>query len=269
MMKYVLLDISGIIYRSFFGLNVEKFKRSVDGLPTNAIYGTIKNIKQLNKKFPDHIFIACCDSKRNDLIRLKENETYKENRVQTDENLVKQFDYIFQVIESMNIQQCKQIGYEADDIIASICKKYSDANEIIIVSSDKDMNQLLVYKNVQIYNPSINSFFTNDDCFEKFGIYPDNFTFYQAFVGDRSDNISGIKGVGPKTAIKLINKYKNIDNFVKANDHKYKNEIEDFMNSLYLVTLNTDIEVDIDVNKKQTMKGKKFESLCNELEIKY
>ena len=152
-MKYVLLDISGIIYRAFFALNQDKFHRS-DGFPTNAILGTINILKQLNKKFPEHIFISCRDSKRSELLRTQKTDTYKQNRKSADPILAQQFEHIYKSIEAMNITSVKCIGYEADDIIATLAYTLHNENEVIIASSDKDMNQLLVYNNVKIYNPA-------------------------------------------------------------------------------------------------------------------
>ena len=266
-MKYLLLDISGIIYRAFFALNQDKFHRS-DGFQTNAILGTINILKQLNKKFPDYIFIACRDSKRSELLRTQETDTYKQNRKSADPVLAQQFEHIYKSIEAMNIRSVKCIGYEADDVIATLAYTLHADNEVVITSSDKDMNQLLVYDNVKIYNPAKKEFFDSDDCFEKFKVHPNNFTFYQAFVGDASDNIQGIKGVGPKTAVKLINKYEKIENFTVDTESKYYKDMEDFKQSLDLVTLSTSIEIKSEQYTKQNFKTKEFKDFCKSMEIR-
>ena len=266
-MKYVLLDISGIIYRSFFALNKDKFHRS-DGFPTNAILGTINILKQLNKKFPDHIFISCRDSKRSELLRSQETHSYKQNRKSADPILSKQFEYIYQCIEAMNITSVKYVGYEADDIIATLARQLYKDNEVIIASSDKDMNQLLVYNNVQIYNPAKKEFFNSDDCFQKFKVTPKNFTFYQAFIGDASDNIKGVKGIGPKTAVTLIEKYETVENFLNDKTHKYQKDIDSFKKSLYLVTLKEDVEIHTQKYIKQDFNTKNFKDFCASMEIR-
>ena len=266
-MKYLLLDISGIIYRAFFALNQDKFHRS-DGFPTNAILGTINILKQLNKKFPEHIFISCRDSKRSELLRTQETDTYKQNRKSADPILAQQFEHIYKSIETMNITSIKCIGYEADDVIATLAYTLHKDNEVVIASSDKDMNQLLVYDNVIIYNPAKKEFFDSDDCFEKFKVHPNNFTFYQAFVGDASDNIQGIKGVGPKTAVKLINKYETIDKFTNDTTSKYHKNISDFSQSLELVTLSINIEIGKKEYTKQNFKTKEFKEFCKTMEIR-
>jgi DNA polymerase-1 len=266
-MKYVLLDISGIIYRAFFALSQDKFHRS-DGFPTNAILGTINILKQLNKKFPDHTFISCRDSKRSELLRSQDTDTYKQNRKSADPVLAQQFEHIYKSIEALNITSVKQTGYEADDIIATLAYSLHRDNEVVIVSSDKDMNQLLVYDNVKIFNPAKKQFFDSDDCFEKFQVHPHNFTFYQAFVGDASDNIQGIKGVGPKTAVKLINKYETIGKFKSDDKSKYYKDMNDFTTSLGLVTLVTSIEIEDTEYKKQNFKTKEFKEFCKSMEIR-
>ena len=248
-------------------MNSDKFHRS-DGFPTNAILGTINILKQLNKNFPDYTFIACRDSKRSELLRTKDTDTYKQNRKSADPILAKQFEYIYKSIEALNIKSIKVIGYEADDIISTLTYILHKEHEIIIASSDKDMNQLLVYQNVKIYNPAKKCFFDADDCFNKFQVSPKNFTFYQAFVGDSSDNIQGIKGVGPKTAVKLINKYETIHKFREDEKNIYYKKMSDFESSLKLVTLKTDIQLEETEYTKQNFKTKEFKEFCKLMEIK-
>ena len=222
----------------------------------------------MNKKFPEHIFIACRDSKRSELIRSQETDTYKQNRKSADPVLAQQFQHIYKSIEAMNICSVKTVGYEADDLIATLCYELHRDNEIIVASSDKDMNQLLVYDNVKIYNPAKKIFFDSEDCLEKFKIHPHDFTFYQAFVGDASDNIQGIKGVGPKTAVKLIEKYKTITKFTADTESKYYKNIDDFKESLKLVTLCTYVEIEENEYTKQNLKTKEFKEFCKSMEIR-
>lgn len=267
-MKYLLLDISGIIYRSFFALNKEKFHRS-DGLPTNSILGTINTIKHLQKKFKEYTFIACCDCSRRDLKRTENDPTYKTNRKSADPLLAKQFPYIFESINAMEITQLKLSGYEADDIIATFCHRFSHDNEIIIASNDKDMNQLLVYPNTQIYNMAKKELITSDHVIEKYKVTPHQFTFYQALVGDKVDNIPGVKGVGPKIACKLIEKFESVDNFQTSNKHKYQSHMDDFRKSLDLVTLKTDLDFEQSTFTKQNLKSNAFKEFCARMEIRY
>lgn len=267
-MKYLLLDISGIIYRAFFGMNVNKFKRS-DGLHTNAIYGTVNILKQLNKKFPEHTFIACCDCKRSDLERTKENPDYKQNRQEKHPELIEQFEHIYNAISAMNIRQIKVIGHEADDILASLCNKFNNEHdEVIVATSDKDMNQLLVYPNVKIYNPKTKEYVTEEQVTEKFNVTPGQFTFYQAFLGDTADNIKGVKGIGPKTAAKLVKQYTTVEAFQNDTEGKYFSSMEDFNKALKLVTLKTDVDIKDEPFTLQNMKSKEFKDFCKSMEIK-
>jgi len=269
-MKYLLVDISGIIYRAFFALDKDKFQRS-DGFPTNAILGTINILKHLNKRFPEHTFVACRDGQRKDLKRSESDPDYKTNRKNADPILVQQFDSIFHALDSLHIVQLKVQGHEADDIIASFCKIYSAGDhEITIATSDKDMNQLLVLPGVQIYNPAKKEMVTHDTVLSKFKVAPENFIFYQALIGDKVDNISGIKGVGPKTACKIIEKYNTPANFMQSTDHKYESNIAEFKNSLELVTLCTDLDMSsFSVDMKQNFKSKEFKEFCKSMEIRH
>jgi DNA polymerase-1 len=270
MVKYCLVDISGIIYRAFYALDKDKFHRS-DGFPTNAILGTINILKHLNKTLPDHTFIACCDSKRSELVRTQNDSSYKTNRSDVDPVLIQQFEPIFHAIDCMKITKLKIEGYEADDIIASFCEKFKDTpDKITIASSDKDMYQLLVHDNVQIYNPTKKTFIYAADCETKFHVKPNQFTFYQALVGDKVDNIQGVKGVGPKTAVKIVNEFHTAVAFIECASHKYaKTEhMSDFQLSLRHVTLQTNLEIKTEYFSKQNFKTKEFREFCKTMEIR-
>jgi len=291
-MKVVLLDISGIFYQAFYSLKVEHFRRS-DGLPTNAIYGMINIIKRIAKEFNGYELIACCDSSKKENFRLKIDSEYKQNRSQTPEDLCKQFKYLDEVIDSMNILNMKKNGYEADDLIAYMCNRTnivdlkldgsvynidtdSDPNnDIIIVTSDKDMNQLLEYDNnreenkhrVRRYDPRTKKLITYQDVKEKYNVLPEQFTFYQSLIGDKIDNIKGIKGVGPKTAEKIVNKYTNIENFFADEDNKYKDKFDQVKTNLKLVTLCKNIDYKEIFVKKYGLKNDNFKAFCKKMEF--
>ena len=145
MSKLLLLDISGIIHRVFHSIDVNKFRRSSDNLPTNAIYGCLRILINLNKKFKDYTFIACLDNKRDTLWRKKLSPSYKQNRSNINNELAIQFQHIEHMLKCLNISTYKIESYEADDVMASICYQHQD-KEIIVASSDKDMIQLLSFK---------------------------------------------------------------------------------------------------------------------------
>lgn len=266
--KIVLLDISGIIHRVYHSLNVNKFRRSTDNLPTNAIFGCIKIILNLNKTFKDYKLVACLDNKRESLWRKQLAADYKQNRSQMKPELSIQFKFIEEALECLNIKSLKIHSYEADDVIASICHQNPDS-DIIVASSDKDMYQLLSLENVQIYNPQKKIYITREDCKTKFDVQPEQFTFYQALVGDSSDNIKGIKGIGPKTASKLVNKYNTFENFCNDKDNKYESFVDSCKVDYKLVTLSKDIKfTQEDKNfTKQNVKSDKFKSFCKEMEF--
>ena len=263
-MKVILLDVSGLLYRAYYSLSAEKFSRS-DGLPTNAIYGLMNIIKKIIKDFKGYDIIACCDSRKESNFRLNIDKTYKQNRKSTPENLKKQFEYIEELIQSMNINIIKQNGYEADDIISHICIN-SDFQEIIIVSSDKDMNQLVNDK-VKIYESKKKHLIDKEYIKEKYKIYPNQFTFYQALLGDKIDNIEGIKGVGVKTAEKIVNQYENIEHFYNDINNKYINEFEKVKKNMKLVTLSNNIPNIVIQISKYDIDSSKYYDFCKDMEF--
>lgn len=267
MSKLILIDVSGIIHRVYHSLNVNKFRRSSDNLPTNAIFGFIKIILNLNKNFKNYKMIACMDTKKENLWRTTVNSEYKANRNKTANELACQFKYIEEAIESMNMTKYKIDTFEADDVISSLCYQNQDKEEIIVASSDKDMIQLLEYNNVKIYNPQKKEYITTKECQEKYGIEPNQFTFYQTLIGDSTDNISGIKGVGPKTATKIVNNYKTFENFCKDENNKYKDHIENCKKDNILVTLSKDIKFDTNEFKNQDVNSIEFEEFCKKMEF--
>lgn len=207
------------------------------------------------------------DTKKENLWRTTVNSEYKANRNKTANELACQFKYIEEAIESMNMTKYKIDTFEADDVISSLCYQNQDKEEIIVASSDKDMIQLLEYNNVKIYNPQKKEYITTKECQEKYGIEPNQFTFYQTLIGDSTDNISGIKGVGPKTATKIVNNYKTFENFCKDENNKYKDHIENCKKDNILVTLSKDIKFDTNEFKNQDVNSIEFEEFCKKMEF--
>jgi DNA polymerase-1 len=235
----VLLDVSAIFFRSYYALTPSNFVTS-QGLRTNAIYGLYTTILNLHKTLDlpkdSYDIIACLDPGKKELFRTKMSPTYKSQRKDSPEDLCAQFPYIRKVLDSLNIKYFSKVEYEADDLIASFCK-HLQYDKIIIFSADKDMNQLLEIKNVIIYNISLKKYIDRNFVISKFDVTPEQFTYYQALVGDVSDNIKGIYRVGPKTAVKIIK---------NGEDKKLKKLIDDNKDvielNLKLVTLEKDID---------------------------
>ena len=264
MSKLLLLDISGLVHRSFHSLKVDQFKTS-NNQPTNAVFGLIKTLLSLNNEFEDYTFVACCDTKKEHLWRTQLNVNYKKQRPQTNPDLASQFPLVERCLAAANISNIYLQGYEADDIIASISKQNA-SSDVVIVSADKDMLQLLQYDHVRVYNPNKKIFVSVNDCINKYSVTPEQFTFYQTLVGDSCDNIKGVKGIGPKIAAKIVNEYKTLENFMEQNK---KYNVNNIAIDNKLVTLSTDISFQDETFDflKQNMYSEHFKTFCRELEF--
>lgn len=278
-MALVLLDVSNLIYRAYYSLNPELFKRS-DGKSTNVVYGVanmiLKVTADLKKMYNTITIVACIDSPTCTYSRKQEQPQYKQTRTTPPDQLRHQFNWVKQLIECMQIHKCEIPGYEADDIICSYVTKYCNLFEkVVVVSPDKDMYQLIT-KNVVLYNPRTKTLENEQDVFAKIGVHPTNFTMYQSIIGDKIDNVPGIKGIGPKTAIQLINACNGqFDQlFADTLDHKKKVMIQSnkfqIESNLKVVSLKKDLAVNIPKNTFTTkqLKQQAFTSFLDEMEIK-
>ena len=277
----VLFDISNYIHRAYHSLPVEKFKRKKDDLATNAVFGTTKMMINLlnNLKWDyENIYpIACFDTAKSKLSRTSMDSSYKSQRPSAPNDLKHQFNWVRKLIEVMNIPQVEHINYEADDVIASLVKKYENEN-ILIVSNDKDMNQLLTKPNIKVLHPTLNKYITSKEVFEKFNVIPQHFTLYQAMVGDKVDNIKGVKGIGAKTAPDIINSCNGNIDILFSHEHKHpkKKLIEEHKEELFLalklVSLNDGLSIEIKelqlFNVKNLKNNSNFIKFMEEMEFR-
>ena len=199
-MVNIILDVSGIVYRCFHGIPPIC---TTTGIQKNALVGFYRRLNGLMKQYPDATFLACFDTYRHTNLRRENDPEYKANRQKAPEGLHEQFEHVRNLCDALHIQKMYQEGYEADDLIASICANATD--ECIVVTYDKDMLQLIKYPHVKIYNPQQKRMLDDEYVREKYNIPAKHFDLYLALVGDASDNIKGVRNVGPKRASKLIN----------------------------------------------------------------
>ncbi|RMD46404.1 MAG: 5'-3' exonuclease [Aquificota bacterium] len=257
MKKLALIDGSSYIYRAYYALPP---LTSPKGKPTGAIYGFIRMVsKLLNELHPD--YVAVIFDKAGKTFRHKEYKEYKATRKETPNELKQQIPEIKKILNLFGIKILEKEGFEADDIIATIAKKAKEEGlDVYIITPDKDMMQL-VDKNVYVLNPITEKIYNIEEVKEKYGIYPYQFIDYLAIVGDNVDNIIGIKGVGPKTAEKLLNQYENLENILRNIDklspklQNAFNEAKDRLEkNIFLVKLKDDIQLNIDI--EELKKGK-------------
>lgn len=224
MPKLILIDGSGYIYRAFYA--VTQPLTNSEGLPTNGLYGFTKMLtkllnKELTRDSKTHIAIAFDTAEPT--FRHERFEAYKANRSEAPEDLVPQFPYFREIAKFMGFSILEQAGVEADDLIGTLAKKFEFAEqdgepfEIKIISGDKDLSQLVSDK-ISVYDAMRDITYDRDRVIEKFGIPPEKIVDYLAIVGDTSDNVPGIKGVGPKGACALLNHFGSIDDIISRVD---------------------------------------------------
>lgn len=218
MKRIVLLDTHAIIHRAYHAL--PDF-RSSTGIPTGALYGLSTMIASIIRELkPDYIF-ACYDLPGN-TFRHDAYENYKGTRSKTDDDLITQLISSREIIEALNIPIYDAVGYEADDVIGTISKKFSDKNkyDIIIASGDMDTMQLIEDKHVRVFTLKKGITETilmdEDAVVERFGFKPEYIQDYKGLRGDASDNIPGVPGVGEKTATILIKNFETVENLYKV-----------------------------------------------------
>ncbi|WP_122893072.1 DNA polymerase I [Arcobacter peruensis] len=203
-----VIDTFGFLFRSFYALPPLKSK---DGFPTGLLTGFMNFIANVGKDFQTDYIVFALDAKgptfRSDIYT-----EYKSHRPDVPEDLLKQLPIAIDWIERMDFKTAIRTGFEADDIVASIAKDAKEKGlEVRIVSHDKDLYQL-IEEDIYLFDPIKKSVIDEKTCFDKYGVYPKQFTDYQSLLGDSADNVPGVKGVGAKTAQALIEQYNDLDN---------------------------------------------------------
>ncbi len=202
-----LLDTSSLFFRAYYA--VSHHLQSPGGMPTNALYGFLSMITKFLKDHQPEYMVCCMDSETPSF-RTKIYPLYKAHRGETPEDLKTQIPYIQKLIQAMGVPMLKKPGYEADDIIGTLSSLgLKHQLKILIVSGDKDFAQL-IGPAVSLYDPMRNITYDSKKAFEKWGVLPEQMTDYLSLVGDSTDNIPGVRGIGPKSAQKLLKEYKNL-----------------------------------------------------------
>lgn len=283
--KLFLIDAMAMIYRAYFAMISNPLINS-KGKNTSAIYGFVNSlVKILEDEKPHHI--AVCIDTQKETFRHKEYPEYKAQRQEIPSDMPWQIGKIKEVIKAFNIPLLQLDGYEADDIIGTLVKQAEKENVIsYMVTPDKDFMQLVTDK-IFLYKPSRNLYGNKvsevelidiEGVKKKFGVTPSQVIEVLGLMGDTSDNIPGIKGVGEKTAISLIQQFGTIDNMYKNIDQitkpKLKENIasnrENAFMSQRLVTIKTDVPLDIDFHTliKKDADLNSLLALFEELEFK-
>ncbi len=219
MKKIALIDGYGFVFRAYH--SIPPLTRN-DGTPVGAVFGfttmLLKLLASLNVSHIAVVFDSGSKTFRNDIY-----PDYKANRPPCPEDLIPQFSIVRESAEALNIAILEKIGFEADDIIATIAKKSAkEGFEVVIVSSDKDLMQL-IDDNISMFDAMKNKMVSFNEVKEKFSVEPSKVLEVLSLIGDTSDNVPGVRGIGPKTASELINQFENLENLYENLD-KIKQE---------------------------------------------
>ena len=256
MKKIILVDGNNLLFRSYYATAYTgNFMKNSEGFPTNGIYGLVNMLnKIINEEKPEYIAVAFDVGKT---FRHEKYADYKAGRSETPDELKMQFPVAKKIIEAMGIKYLECDGYEADDIIGTLAKKeYDDKNFIAtIVSSDKDLLQLINEEvDVKLLKTKDYIRMNKQTFFDTYGIDPIRMIDLKALMGDSSDNIKGVKGIGEKTALKLLQEYGSLDNIYNNIDNikgSVKNKLIEGKDSAYesfeLATIYTNVPLNIDL----------------------
>lgn len=278
MKKLFLIDGNSFCYRAFYAIaNLSNSK----GQPTNAVYGFVAILnKILKSQKPDYLAVSF--DRKEPTFRHKKFEGYKIHRKPMPEELLSQMPIIKEVVAAYNIPIFEVAGFEADDILATIVRKCKTAQdmEIYIATGDKDALQL-VDSRTFVYSPhQFSDEFIYDEkrVLEKFGVEPEKMVELMALMGDDSDNIPGVPGVGPKTASALIKEFSTVENMLKNADaikresvkELIKNNVELVNLSHELATLDSNVPIEFEIEDFSVKKpdSEKLYALYKELEFK-
>lgn len=245
--KVCLIDGSGYIFRAYYALPP---MNTQDGTPVNAVLGFLNMFMRLTAKIRCDYCLVLFDAKRQNY-RNEIFADYKGTRKEIPEELIPQFPIIRQAVEVLNLNYLEMEGFEADDLIATYARKaLEEGDEVVVVSADKDLMQL-IRPGVEFYDSMKDKFFSPEDVKEKFGVYPNKVVDVQALAGDATDNVPGVPGIGLKTAAELINQFGSLDAVLAQATEIKQNKrretvlanIENAKISRELVKLKDDIEV--------------------------
>ncbi|MBX3430855.1 MAG: DNA polymerase I [Hyphomonadaceae bacterium] len=252
--RLYLIDGSAYIFRAYHAL--PPLTRASDGLSVGAVAGFCNMLWKFLEEMkgaeaPTHL--AVIFDKSEVTFRNKLYPEYKAHRPPAPEDLVPQFPLIRDATRAFNLPCIEMGGFEADDLIATYARQAAASGASVrIVSSDKDLMQLIVDGVIQLYDPMKNRILGLDAVMEKFGVGPDKVIDAQALIGDSTDNVPGAPGIGPKTAAELINTFGTLDAILeRANEIKQQKRRETLINfadqirlSRELVTLKSDVDVE-------------------------
>lgn len=268
-----LFDGHSLCYRSYFAI---KELATSKGQATNAVYGFFNTLRKILREFGPQYAAVCFDAGKKTL-RQEKFAQYKMQRPSMPDSLISQLPIIKEVVKACNVSFFEQEGFEADDLIATLACQFSkNGVEVIIVTDDKDMYQL-VNERVKIFSPRKEAVLGHDELQTILGFEPSRIIDYVALAGDQVDNIPGVKGIGEVTALALMQRYKNLEDILANIDTleplKVKEKIvaqkDMAILSRELAILDTKVPMDVHLNqlKVKAPNGERLFELFKELEF--
>jgi DNA polymerase-1 len=256
--RLFLIDGYGFVFRAYHSMPP---LTNPEGTPVGAVYGFTNMLIKLKNKVrtanTEEAFLICVFDAGKDTFRNEIYKEYKANRPPAPDDLIPQFPLVREAATALSIETVEMEGFEADDIIATYTKLAQEKGiHVTIVSSDKDLMQL-VTDDVKMYDGMRDKIIGIDQVKEKFGVAPNRVLDVLSLMGDSSDNIPGIPGVGPKTAAELVNQFGDLDNVLNSTAQitkkKLKENLEtykqDAILSRQLASLKYDVGVDANFDK--------------------
>ena len=213
----MLVDGMALLFRGFFATSFRgNFMKTSEGLPTNGVFQFLRYFLNAVDTFePSHVI--CCWDMGSKTFRTDLYDGYKANRDAPPEELIPQFNLVKEVVDAFNTPNIGLKNYEADDCIGTLAKTYGSDHDVLILTGDLDMLQL-VDDNIQVAimrkGQGNYEVFNNDNFYEKKGIYPRQIIDLKGMMGDSADNYPGVKGIGETTGVKLLQKYDTIENLL-------------------------------------------------------
>lgn len=299
---FILVDGHSLAFRSYFAFAKGKNGglRTKSGIPTSVCFGFIKCLLEvITKQQPQAVAIAF------DLglptFRHEADHTYKADRLETPEDFIPDLENLHELLKGLNLPIFTSPGYEADDVLGTLAQKAAVAGyQVKILSGDRDLFQLIdAKKEITVLNFSPEALkrsgnsiteFQAEQVKEKLGIFPGQIVDFKALCGDKSDNITGVKGIGEKTAVKLLNTYNSLDEIYEkleeitgATQKKLIAGKEDALHSQYLARIVIDVPIEIDweacqltgfdlnllIPTLEKLEFKKFLAQINELQARF
>lgn len=235
--RLLLVDGMAILFRAYFATSFTgSIRRTSSGLPVNAVHGFVRYFMDAVNKF-DPTHVICCWDMGSKTFRTEQYDGYKSNRPDAPEDLIPQFDLVKEVVASFNVPNLGIVGYEADDCIGTLSAKFRDQAEVVVVTGDHDMLQLVDDRvSVAIMKKGIGNYmvYTPTSLMEERQLTPQQIIDLKGLMGDTSDNYPGVRGIGEKTAHKLILEHGSIDGLLANLDAVSK-------------TIRAKIEADLDM----------------------